>query len=437
MIAASGISRQPRWRDALADALAQMPGVHTQQAAGRDAAVDLCFLFASHAYAEDFGVLLADAADATGARCIVGCSGQGIIGAEREIEGDPALALLALRLPGADVRPVRITQADLERRQGPDDWRSFTGVPPERANAWFLFADPFTLDAEALLVALSQAYPKTPLIGGMASGDARHRRTHVFLNRQVYESGGVALAMGGAYGLRTVVSQGCMPIGRPWTITGADGQLLQTIARRPAYEVLVDTLKTLPPEVQDRARGNLFVGLAMDEYREELGRGDFLIRNIVGVDLNSGALAVSALPRVGQTMQFQIRDRATADQDLNELLAAAATSAGQPVAALLCSCNGRGIGLFGAPHHDAGVLARRLGPLPVAGFFCNGEIGPVGSRNFLHGFTASIALIVPTQAQEITLRLALEEAAPADAPPAEGSPPPEGESPPGEAPPGA
>ncbi|MGH2523718.1 MAG: FIST signal transduction protein [Anaerolineales bacterium] len=398
MTAASGISRQPRWRDALAEALAQMPDLRSAAAPGQDTAVDLCFLFASHAYAGDFGVLLADAADATGARCIVGCSGQGVIGVGREIEGEPALALMALRLPGAALRPLRITQADIERCKGPDDWRAFTGVSPERANAWFLFGDPFTLDAEGLLVALSRAYPGTPLVGGMASGDFQQRRTHVFLNRQVYENGAVALALGGAYTVRAVVSQGCMPIGRPWTITGADGQLIQTIAQRPAYEVLVDTLKALPPAVQARAPGNLLVGLAMDEYREELGRGDFLIRNIVGVDLNSGALAVSALPRVGQTVQFQVRDRATADEDLNEMLAVVASSPSPPpVAALLCSCNGRGIGLFGTPHHDAGVLARRLGPLPAAGLFCNGEIGPVGSRNFLHGFTASIALVVPLE----------------------------------------
>lgn len=396
MIAASGISQQPRWRDALAEALAQMPDLRSVAAAGGDAAVDLCFLFASDAYADDFGVLLADASDATGARCIVGCSGQGVIGAGREIEGEPALSLLALRVPGASLRAVHATQADVERCGGPAGWRAFTGVPSGGANAWFLFADPFTIDAERLLAALSDAYPDTPLVGGMASGDFQQRRTHVFLNRHVYDSGAVALALGGTYTVRTVVSQGCMPIGRPWTITGADGQLIHTIAQRPAYEVLVDTVKTLPQVVRARARGNLLVGLAMDEYREELRRGDFLIRNIVGVDLNRGALAVSATPRVGQTVQFQIRDGTTADEDLNEMLTAVATlPAPPPVAALLCSCNGRGIGLFGAPHHDAGVLARRLGPLPAAGFFCNGEIGPVGSRNFLHGFTASIALVVP------------------------------------------
>ncbi len=395
VIAASGISRQLSWRDALAEALAQIPDLGGAGAVGGTRA-DLCFLFASPAFADHFGVLLVDASDATGARFTIGCSGQGVIGAGREIEGEPALSLLVLRLPGAVLRPARVTQQDIERCKDLEDWRALTGVAPGDANAWFLFADPFTVDGEGLLAALSQAYPGTPLVGGMASGDVQRRRTHVFLNRKVYEDGAVALALGGAYTVRTVVSQGCMPIGRPWTITGADGQFIQTIAQRSAYEVLAETVKTLSPAVAERARGNLLVGLAMDEYREELGRGDFLIRNIVGVDRDSGALAVSAFPRVGQTVQFQIRDRATADEDLNEMLAVVAASSAQPpVAALLCSCNGRGIGLFGTPHHDAGVLDRRLGPLPAAGFFCNGEIGPVGSRNFLHGFTASIALIVP------------------------------------------
>ncbi len=391
MTAASGIGRQGNWRDALAEALGQMPGLRGEEV------VDLCFLFASHEYADDFGALLAEASVSTRARLMIGCSGQGVIGAGREIEGEPALTLLALRLPGAALRSARITQADLEHRRWPKDWHAFTGVPPERANAWFVFGDPFTLDAERLLASLSGAYPGTPLVGGMASGDVRRRQTHLFLNGQVYDHGAVALALGGAYTIRAVVSQGCTPIGEPWIITGADGQFIQTIARRPAYDVLADTVRTLPANMQERVRGNLLVGLAMDEYRDEFRRGDFLIRNLLGVEKESGALAVGATPRVGQTVQFQIRDRATADEDLNEMLAevAATSSERQPVAALLCSCNGRGVGLFGVPDHDAGVVAERLGRVPVAGFFCNGEIGPVGSRNFLHGFTASIALVVP------------------------------------------
>lgn len=390
MNAASGISQRADWRDALAEALAQTGPLRGGEA-------DLLFLFASAAYAGDFDQLLAEAAAATRARVLIGCSGQGVIGLAREIENEPALSLLALRLPGAVLRPAHITQADLERYQRPEQWHTLTGIP-QSVNALLLFADPFTLDAERLLAVLSHAYPGIPLVGGMASGDQDRRQTHLFLNGDVYDHGAVALALGGAYMVRTIVSQGATPIGEPWIITGAEGQVIHTIARRPAYEVLVETLGELSAEMQARARGNLLVGLAMDEYQQEFRRGDFLIRNLLGVDRDSGALVVSALPGVGQTVQFQIRDAAAASEDLHAMLGAVtATQGEQPVAALLCACNGRGVGLFGTPGHDARTLAERLGPIPVVGLFCNGEIGPVGSRNFLHGFTASIALVVPRE----------------------------------------
>ncbi len=390
MNAASGISQRADWRDALAEALAQTGPLRGGEA-------DLLFLFASAAYAGDFDQLLAEAAAATRARVLIGCSGQGVIGLAREIEDEPALSLLALRLPGAVLRPAHITQADLERYQRPEQWNTLTGIP-QSVNALLLFADPFTLDAERLLAVLSHAYPGIPLVGGMASGDQDRRQTHLFLNGDVYDHGAVALALGGAYMVRTIVSQGATPIGEPWIITGAEGQVIHTIARRPAYEVLVETLRELPAEMQARARGNLLVGLAMDEYQQEFRRGDFLIRNLLGVDRDSGALVVSALPGVGQTVQFQIRDAAAASEDLHAMLGAVtATQGEQPVAALLCACNGRGVGLFGTSGHDARTLAERLGPIPVVGLFCNGEIGPVGSRNFLHGFTASIALVVPRE----------------------------------------
>jgi small ligand-binding sensory domain FIST len=384
------IGQQPTWQEAIAEATARMPIVPNGET------IDLAFLFASSAYAGQFHELVASARRATRPRLLIGCSSQGVIGTRREVEGQPALVLLTFSLPGAVLRPVRLAQGTLEQCSGPEAWHEMTRVPPDDATAWFLFADPFTLDAEGLLAAWSEAYPGTPVVGGMASGDVRLRRTHVFLNDEVYEHGAVAMALGGTYGVRTIVSQGCTPIGKTWTITGATGNVIDTIARRPAYQVLLDTVQALPREVQQRARGNLFVGLAMDEYREELNRGDFLIRNILGADAESGTVTVGAIPRPGQTLQFQLRDRVAADEDLRALLegAKADLRGHEPIGALLCSCNGRGMGLFGTPDHDARAVADLLGPIPLAGFFCNGEVGPVGSRNFLHGYTASIALVV-------------------------------------------
>ena len=193
--------------------------------------------------------------------------------------------------------------------------------------------------------------------------------------------------------VRTIVSQGCRPIGEPLTVTGAKGNQLLSLGSKPAYTVLNSVFNGLSEPEKARVKGNLFVGLAMSEYLEDYKRGDFLIRNILGADREVGMVVISAPPRVGQTLQYQLRDRDSADEDLRELCHAAEEEGARPFASLLFSCNGRGRGLFQAPDHDASVLAEIFDPHPSAGFFCNGEIGPVGAHNYLHGYTASVALL--------------------------------------------
>ena len=392
MLAKAAISRQDDWERALEEAIDG-----TAIVASNAGHADLVFLFASHAYASNFPAMVQRAQAATKARVLIGCSGQGIIGNAQEIEREPAVSVLTSSLPGMDMRPIRFTQSDLERCAKPDDWHDLTGVRPDDVNAWVLFADPFTLDAERLIGALSNAYPGKPLVGGLASGDFRSQQTHLFQGDRVYSEGAVAVALGGDYTIQTVVSQGADPIGETWTITAADGNLVQAIGHKPALEVVAQTLSKLTPDDQRRARNNLLVGLAMDEYRDDFTRGSFLIRNIVGIDPNSGALAIAAEPRIGQTFQLHLRDDRAADEDLRALLRETKLELGdrKPICALLCSCNGRGVGLFGYPDHDARMVSEQLGIDQLAGFFCNGEIGPVGFHNYVHGYTACIALIVP------------------------------------------
>ena len=391
MKAEAAIATGDDWRQALDAVRAAMPLL------GGDDGIDLALLFASADFAPDYADLAAEARRLTGARVLIGCSGQGVIGPGREIEDEAAIALVAFSLPGAELHPLPLDQADIADDAAADDAIERAGIAPADVAAWLVFADPFTLDPERLLTVLSGVNPAAPLVGGLASEDPRRQSTHLFLDGEVLNHGAVALALGGPYEVRTVVSQGCEPIGDVWTITAAEGNVIETIGMRRALDVLMESIHALPSEKQARARGNVFVGLAMDEYRDEFGRGDFLIRNLMGVDQERGVIAVSAQPRVGQTLQFQLRDPAAADEDLIALLSQMKAGFGdqQPIGALLCSCNGRGAGLFGAPDHDARVLSEQLGPLPVAGFFCNGEIGPIGGKPFLHGFTASIALILP------------------------------------------
>jgi small ligand-binding sensory domain FIST len=211
-------------------------------------------------------------------------------------------------------------------------------------------------------------------------------------------SGAVALGLEGDIAVHAVVSQGCKPIGEPLTVTQAERNVLLTLGSRPAYEVLSDVYKELSDAEREQARGHLFAGLAISEYLEEYKRGDFLVRNIIGADPKSGAVAINAQPRVGQTLQYQLRDSLAASDELRRLLfaqSAALPPAAAPYAGLLCTCNGRGRGLFGRPSHDAALVNEFFPGLPLAGFSTNGQIGPVGERSFEHGYTASLALLGP------------------------------------------
>lgn len=373
--------------------LAQLPML------GEGHEVDLAFFFASDAYTADLPSLLPVIKERTGARVLLGCSGQGLIGPGKEEEAEPAMSLQVLSLPGATLTPIRVDAETAAGPDAPDEIRQRLGAAVFDMSALFLFADPFTVDGERLLESISIIDDELPVVGGLASAKYTRRSTYVILDGEIYDEGFVGVALGGAYEVKTVVSQGAAPLGETWTITGVEGNLIQSIGMRPAMEVLTEVFRALPPEVQARARANLLVGLAMNEYRDEFKRGDFLIRNLLGVDRRTGSVAVGAMPREGQTVQFQLRDPGAAHEDLRELLAKARQELeGREIAgAVLCSCNGRGIGLFGEPDHDAKTFLEEMGSVPVAGFFCNGEIGPVAGKNFLHGFTASIALILPKE----------------------------------------
>jgi small ligand-binding sensory domain FIST len=325
---------------------------------------------------------------------LLGCSSTGLIIGSREIEDEPGLVLSLFSLPGAELRGVHFTQAQVEEANGPGYWALETGLTAEQLNGWLAFADPFNMDAEAWLRGWNEAYAPKPIVGGLASGDHSQRRTQLYLDGGVFEEGGVAVAVAGEVELLSVISQGCTPIGQTWTITKAEGHILHMIGNRPAYEVLQETFTNLPEHEQRKARGNLFVGLVVNEYLEDFHRGDFLVRNIMGADPQTGSLAIAANAREGQTMQFQRRDAAAATEDMTVLLDRLAQRlAGRGLyGGCLCTCNGRGHRLFGHPNHDAALAREKLGPIELAGFFCNGEIGPIGERNFLHGFTASLAL---------------------------------------------
>ena len=389
-VAGSGIGAAADWRAALDQALERA----LEPLAGEPP--DLLLLFANVAFSSEFPSLLREAVERSGARELAGCGASGVIAGDQELEGQPAIAALALRLPAKSsyISVHRVLPDDLaDGGPAAAAWPTRLGLLPTACTGLIVLADPFSTDVAALIAGLERDYPGVPLVGGLASGDPSIQHTHVFFGTQASGQGAVVVGLSGSVAIKPIVSQGCEPIGTPWTITEAEGHIVRTIGNRPAYEVVVETVEALSPPERQRVARNLLVGLAMDEYRDAFNRGDFLIRNLLGVDPQSGAIAVGAETRVGQTIQFQVRDARAADEELRHMLSACADVAPRTAAALLFACNGRGAGLFGAPDHDARTTRELLGPIPLAGLFCNGEIGPVGQTTFLHGFTASLALI--------------------------------------------
>ena len=350
---------------------------------------DLAVVFVDSHFTAHYGDILERIGDATDAKYVIGCSGQAVIGPGLEAEGQAAISVMVFQLPGVTLTPLALLPG-----ANPDE--VFDAIEAAQATAWLVFADPVGTHTEQLIAAIQARAPQTPVLGGIASAVGDGSATAVFLGERAYPHGAVLLGISGDIEVHTLVAQGAEPIGEAWTVTDCESNVVKTIGSRPAVEVLQESLNALDQETRERAQRNLPVGLAIDEYRDEFGRGDYLIRNIMGFDEQTGAIAINARPRIGQTIQFQFRDATAADEDLVTQLAAYKTSI-EPdqvvLGALLFACNGRGRSLFRSPNHDAQALTDALGPVPTAGLFCNGEIGPVGGEAFLHGFTASIAFL--------------------------------------------
>lgn len=326
-----------------------------------------------------------------GPRVLIGCTAEGVAGVAREEENPPGLSLWAAVLPGTDLEPFA-----LEPTMAPDGGVTLTGWPPHLEpaapaglasdDAVILLADPFTFPPGALHDAHGAPSMRT-VIGGMASGAREPGGHRLLLDGRVLTAGAVGVVVPGAVAL---VSQGCRPVGPEMTITACDDGVIHALAGRPALARLQEVLEALGPDERAMAEQGVLAGLVIDGNKPVLEQGDFLIRGIVGGDPQTGSVVVGERVRMGQVMRLQVRDHASADADLRAVLAT--VPRGEAGGALLFTCNGRGTRMFPGPHHDAAAIADVLGPIPVAGFFCNGEIGPVGGRAHLHGFTSTLAV---------------------------------------------
>jgi small ligand-binding sensory domain FIST len=330
---------------------------------------------------------------------LIGCIGEAVVGGAREIESDPAVSVWLGSFSGrAEAFHMQFVRT--ESGGAFAGWR----FQPEEARGpmpvHLMICDPFTFPADLLLEHLNEAVPGAIVVGGNASGGAQAGQTILFQDREIHREGAVGARLPGSTGVRTLVSQGCRPIGDALVVTRAEENVLFELAGRPPLERLRETVAALAPPDRELVSHGLHIGRVIDEYKAEQGTGDFLVRGVIGADPDSGAVAIGDHLQVGQTLRFHVRDAATADEELRALLEREVGELpARPVGALLFTCNGRGSRLFPTPDHDAQLVSSYLGGLPLAGFFCAGELGPVGGKNFVHGFTASLALFLDDDPQ--------------------------------------
>lgn len=356
-----------------------------------DSSADLAFVFVSSAHGEGVKDIVASLAPRLGKATLLGCTTQATIGEEREVEEGPAVSLWVASLPGAVLVPFNVSF-----QQTPDG-PAVVGFPilEDHIRAVFLLADPYTFPTQHLLESLNDDYPELPVFGGQASG-AGAGQISLILGDEILGQGAVGVQVGGAIDVTPLVSQGCKPIGEPYIVTAARGNIIHQLGGKPPLFRLREIMSKMTREDRARAAHNLHLGVVIDERKADPAPGDFLIRAVLQADPETGAVSVGDVLSIGQTVQFQVRDAATADADLRNLLEEKLrqTDGRDPQGALLFTCNGRGANLFGAPDHDVSALRDHVPGMPVAGMFCGGEIGPIGGKNFLHGYTASVALFL-------------------------------------------
>jgi small ligand-binding sensory domain FIST len=394
MMFASATTIEPGLHEAVDSLVEQVRGQFVAQG------IDFLIVFMTGHFASRAAAVGEGLQEALKPRVLLGATCEGVIGREAEIEDEPAVTLLAAHVPGIELCPFTLNQIDWDEVLGdPAQFHALVGAPND-TRLFMMIADPFSTPMEDVLNAFNTCYTGLPVIGGMASAAQRPGGNALLLNDRVFTTGGVGVALAGDFEADIVVSQGCRPIGRAYTVTNADRNVIYSLEGEPPLSRIRGLIADLSEEDQSLLQaGGLYFGRAIDpgsghgasSGKEKLGRGDFLIRGMMGIDPESGAVAVGDHVEAGVTVQFHLRDQHTAEEDLEMLLTPQALF-DPPQSAILFSCNGRGTRLYDHPNGDVSTIQKVLGGVDLAGFFCAGEIGPIGGKNFLHGHTASMVL---------------------------------------------
>jgi small ligand-binding sensory domain FIST len=362
-----------------------------------DAALDLVVVFISAQFMYAVGEIVKDLHAALQPGLLVGCTAEGVISRDREIENEPAIALVAATLPGSKLHAFILQPASLDWPSLLLDEQKFMQAisAPENTHLLMLLSDPFSTPMEDLLEAFNHFYPGIPVVGGMASAALRPNGNLLFVNDQIVQEGAVGVAFAGEMSVDIIVSQGCRPIWRPFKVVQAYRNQIINLEGRAPLAWMQDLIPGLSEEDKVLLQNGMYVGLAVKPEQEALGRGDFLIRGVVGIDQENGAIAIGDSIMDGEIIQFHLRDAVTAQEDL-EMQLITQIFREKAMGGLLFNCNGRGTRLYDRPNLDIYLIQQNIRNAPLAGFFCAGEIGPIAGVNYLHGQTAVVVLFRPT-----------------------------------------
>jgi small ligand-binding sensory domain FIST len=361
--------------------------------------VDLTIIFVSPQFKDKYEEIPKLIRDRISSGHFLGCSGGGIVGGGKEAEQQAAFSMTCANLPDVAIKGIHTDTMKLpDQDTAPSVWREWLGVDVEKNPSFIFLADPFSFQGEEFLAGVDFAYPNSSKVGGLASGAQAPGGNALYLDDKIYNNGLIGLALSGNIGMDTIVAQGCRPIGEPVKVSKCDGTLLTEMDGQPPLELLQRVYEGLDENDKSLVQTSLFLGIEMDPLKDNPQQGDFLIRNIMGVEREVGGIQVGTLLREGQLVQFHLRDKAMSAEDLRLMLNRykAKENFKNASGALLFSCLGRGQHLYGKPNHDSDMFRDHIGDIPLGGFFCNGEIGPVGKTTFLHGYTSSFGIFHPT-----------------------------------------
>jgi small ligand-binding sensory domain FIST len=359
---------------------------------------DFAVLFISPHFQQEYEHVCELLKKELGASHFIGCSAGGLIGGGIEVERQKAVALTAAVLPGVDIKTFHLEDEDLpDLDDGPTEWEKLIGSEGQSEPGFILLPDPFTFPIDTLVQGLDFAFPRSVKLGGLASGANRPGANALFCDNKLYRTGAVGACISGNVMVDAVVAQGCRPIGKTYSVTKCQNNFLMELDGKPAVHALKDVLESLPETDRELARNSLFLGVVMDEFKDDFKVGDFLVRNILSIEPRTGSLIIGEILRNERRVQFHLRDAATSSDDLKMMLKRYAEQhvndgGTEAAGALLFSCLGRGKHLYGEANHDSDCFRQYLGEVPLGGFFCNGEIGPVGGTTFLHGYTSSFGI---------------------------------------------